>query len=81
MVKRLRLRPLTAATRVRIPVESPQDLNYQVLFTRRTIGGTGRRAGFRFLWETVGVRVPYRAPYYWGIPSNFCIFLLVKGYE
>ena len=33
MVKRLRLRPLTAATRVRIPVESPQkDICFSDVF-------------------------------------------------
>lgn len=37
-------------------------------------GGIGRRAGFRFLWATVGVQVPSSAP---KLRIGYRLFLII----
>ena len=76
MVKRLRHGPFTAVTGVRFPVGLPDEpYESAALFISRGCGGTGRHAGFRFLWETVQVQVLSAAPKQKGA---LCPFLLWK---
>ena len=68
MVKRLRHRPFTAVTRVRVPVGSPAKGIGRFPFYICGRGGTGRHARFRFLYFGVKVRVLSSAPYMWSNP-------------
>ena len=62
MVKRLRHRPFTAVTRVRVPVGSPAKGIRRFPFYICGRGGIGRHARFRFLYFGVKVRVLSSAP-------------------
>ena len=46
-------------------------------------GGTGRRAGFRFLWATVGVQIPSSAPKEKSrnLSKDKCDFFVICGLE